>query len=147
MTRPKESRSLGILTKYENDFLFMTKDKRKEKYGEGTRKYYQRIVKSANQGFQDYSIMIKHLPERYRAEIWFLQGLRDIKMSLRSAGESKQIPDKYIDDALYDLKQCLDYIKREYNERLNDIAKQDFDKVEQWLQMIQKYPKPKGAKL
>ena len=91
--------------------------------------------------------MIKHLPERYRAEIWFLQGLRDIKMSLRSVGESKQIPDKYIDDALYDLKQCLDYIKREYNKKLNDIAKQDFDKVEQWLQMIQKYPKSHGPEL
>ena len=143
MKKPKESRSLGILTKKETDFINMSEEKRKETYGEGSRKYYQRIIESANIGLQDYSIIIKHLPKEYLKKVCFLTGLRNIKDDLRKVGESEQIPNDMVDDVLANISTCLELIGNE-NIKLQKIAKHDFDKVKEWLFMLQKQPKSKG---
>lgn len=147
MKKQKESRILGILTKKETDFIFMSEEKRRETYGEGSRKYYQRIVKSANKGLQDYLIIINRLPEEHRKKVCFLTGLRDIRKELRNVGESEQIPNDMIDDVLANLPRCLDLIRNNFNKKLEKIAKQDFDKVMNWLYMMQQQPKPEGPNL
>lgn len=66
MAKQKKSRRLGLLTEKETQFLYLTEKEQKKRYRDGTRKYFQRIVGSADQGFQDYSILIARLPKKYR---------------------------------------------------------------------------------
>lgn len=137
----KVSRRLGILTEKETQFLFLSEDKQKMKYKEGTRKYFQRIVNSANQGFQDYSIMINKLPKRYRSQINFLSGLRDIEKSLSKVKDTDQIPHRILETTVTNLEESLKIIGKQYNSQLENIAEPDFESVKDWILMAQKYPK------
>jgi GTP1/Obg family GTP-binding protein len=146
MTKKKMSRRLGILTEKETEFLFMDEVKKKTYVKDATaRKYYERIAKSANQGFQDYSIMINRLPKHYRERINFLIGLTGIERTLTQKKITEQIPHRIFETTILNLDTCLQIINKQYNESLGRIANVDFNKVKEWLLMAQKYPKPMGA--
>lgn len=147
MVKQKKSRRLGLLTEKETQFLYLTEKEQKKRYRDGTRKYFQRIVGSADQGFQDYGILIARLPKKYRDKIDFLSGLRDIERSLTRVKATEQIPHRIIEPTLDSLDKCLEIIKKQHNPRLEKIAKKDFEKVIDWLYMAQKYPKPLGAEI
>ena len=107
--------------------------------------HYQRILKSANQGFQDYAILLIHLPKKHLESVDFVIGLRSIQNHLRKAKATDQIPEAILDATSENLKACLQIIRKQHSQRLERIAEKDFEKVIEWLHMAQKYPKPQGA--
>jgi len=145
MAKKKRSRIKGILSENETQFLYLTETEKKKFYGEGSRKKYERIVNSANKSFQDFSVLIAKLPKQYREKIEFVTGLRHMSQNLDRIGDSEQIPHYIIDTTLENLKKCKEIIKKQHSYQLEQIANDDFDKVEKWLLMTQKYPKPTGA--
>jgi len=147
MVKKKLSRRRGLFTESEINFLYLTEKERTKQYGEGVRKYYQRILKSANQGFQDYAILLIHLPKRHLENVDFVTGLRSIHNHLRKAKATDQIPEAILDATGDNLKACLRIIRKQHSQRLEEIAEKDFDKVQRWLDMAQKYPKPRGGEI
>lgn len=146
MTKGKKSRRLGILTESETEFLFMDEAEKKKHVKDATaRKYYERVIESANQGFQDYGIMINRLPKHYRDKIDFLSGLISIEHHLTKKKITEQIPHRIFDTTQQNLDSCLQIIAEQYNSKLAKIASTDFEAVKEWLFMAQKYPKPEGA--
>src|SRR3990172_2803213 len=89
MVKQKRSRRKGIMTESETRFLFMNEEEKRKNYADSTiRKFYERIVGSASQGFQDYNIIIARLPERHVKKIEFILGLQNIEKALTKKGLS-----------------------------------------------------------
>lgn len=147
MAKGKMPHRLGILTKIETEFLFMDENKKEKHVKQATaRKNYERIVNSANQGFQDYAIMINRMPKHHLDKISFISGLHLIQRELTKKDLTEQIPHNIIVTTQKNLDDCISIISKEFDQRLAEIAKPDFEKIKKWLHLIQKYPKPSGAK-
>ncbi len=145
MVKKKESRRLGIMSKSETQFLYLTKEQKKKHVSDVMkRKHYQRITERANRAFQDITSMIEKLPAKQLEKIEFESGLNAIHRSLAKKGLTERTPLRAVEQAQTSLDSCLQSI-RKYNKNLMKIAEPDFDIVRDWLNVIQKFPKPTGA--
>ena len=145
MVRKKESRRLGIMSKSETRFLYLTKEQMKKHVTDVMkRKHYQRITEGANKAFQDLNSMLARLPPKQLEKIEFESGLNSINRSLAKKGLTERTPLRAVEQAQISLDSCLQSI-RKYNKNLTKIAEADFDIVREWLTVIQKFPKPTGA--
>ena len=61
-------------------FLYMSENERKKRYGYDVNTYYKRIVESVDRSFQDAMIAFSHLPENvhyefvHGVEVWLQSG-------------------------------------------------------------------------
>lgn len=147
MVKQKESRRLGIMSKSEYRFLYL-EDEEKKKYVTDVmqRKHYQRITEGANEAFRDIVSMIIKLPPNQVKKIKFEAGLNNIHRHLSKKHLDEREPYQAIETAQLSLKACLEIISK-YNPQLKGIASADFDLVEKWLYVAQKFPEPQGATL
>lgn len=140
MVSKKKSQRLGLFTERDIQFLY-NKNKEKTYSNEAIRKNHERIVKKAQQSFQDLNIAIIHLPENHRQKIDFLLGLRGIQKALNRYAKSDERPDLVLENTIDNLDECLAIIKENTLDKISDIAENDFDKVKAWINAVQKYPK------
>ena len=130
----------GALTKFQTGFLYMSEAERRKRYGYDVGQYYGRIVGSINKSFSDVRIALAHLPEKYREQINVELGLRSIQKIANRVGHSEGKPHLIIENTIDNLKDCLKIIENESGAKISYIAERDFDKVEEWLKTLHKYP-------
>lgn len=139
-----KSQRLGLFS--ERDIQFLYNKNKKRFYSDGTiRKNYERIVKKANQSFQDLQIALIHLPEKHRQKIDFTIGLRSIQKSLNRYAKPEESPHLVFENTKDNLAECLKVIRKNSSRRIEQIAEKDFDKAKAWLDAFQRYPKSQGA--
>jgi len=139
-----KSQRLGLFSKGDIHFLY-NKNKKSSYSDEKIRKNYERIVKKANQSFQDLQIALIHLPEKQRQKIDFTLGLRGIQKTLNRYAKPEEVPHLVIENTRDNLDDCLKIIRKGSSRKIEEIAKKDLDKVKAWLDAFQRYPKPQGV--
>jgi len=130
----------GALTKFQTNFLNMSETERRKQYGYDVSQYCGRIVGSINKSFPDIQTALNRLPEKYREQIDVELGLRAIQKTANRVGHSEGKPHLTIVNTIDNLKGCLEILKNESGAKIRNIAKLDFDKVEDWLETIHKHP-------
>ena len=144
MVSKNKSQRLGLFTERDIQFLY-NKNKEKTYSNEAIRKNYERIVKKAQQSFQDLNIAIIHLPENHRQKIDFLLGLRGIQKALNRYAKSNERPDLVLENTIDNLDECLAIIRKNTSDKISNIAENDFVNVKAWINAFQKYPKSIGV--
>ena len=81
----------------------MTEEKRKEKYGKNTPKYYQRVIDSLKASFVDHLFAYNNLPDEYAEKIDFNMFYKE----MMSFSLGKKWIDKAPDDVIKDNKLML----------------------------------------
>jgi len=140
----------GCLSKSLDNFLSLSEEKRREKYGNNQAKYYERIVKSINESFDDHDRAILKLPKDYLNKIHFLSSYNAMLTLLRTKKWLAEPQDQTIIDArdyLHEVSHFLDYYS------IEQLAKEDFDNTLKWLnymlnfdETVKKASKLKGKK-
>jgi len=129
----KNTFKLGCLSSSLTKFLNETEEKRKEKYGKNTPKYYQRVINSLKASFDDHLLAYHNLPNEYAEKI-------DFKMfykSMISVALDKKWIDEAPDDVIEHLIQNLGLSRQEITDTpIGSIAKKDFDNVISWLSYL-----------
>ena len=140
MNMTKSEVKFGCLSKTLTDFLYMSDEKRKKKYGNNQAKYYERVVKSVIKSFQDHKVAFYKLPQRYIDKINFRL---EYDIMLRDLTEKKFIeeaPHEVLEEAITD----LGIIRRTiYGERFEEVAGPDFDRTIKWLSIFKSELKAK----
>jgi len=150
MTKNKES--FGFLTKKMTEFLNLTHEQRKIKYGSGVYKMYQRIVDNTIESFNNLEFVQHQLlgdkeAKKYLGNIEFNEKYK------RMHGHFKQI--EYTENPKSILKstiQNLNSVQAEVVESsdLKNFARPDFQLVHNWLVYFKSKIEPEkeeGAKL
>lgn len=141
--KPKKQERYGCLSKSLEDFLYLSDEKRFEKYGYDVNKYYQRTVRNVNNAVSDLTFAYEKLPKEQREKIDLISHadiLADFIAKKRLKGNPKKI--------ILSTKKQLYAIIQSYitNKPLEKLAKDDFDRVIKWLEYLTpKNPKAKGA--
>jgi len=145
--KKKQSRRLGIMSNAETQFLYMSKEEiRNHISDEMRRKHHERITEGANRAFQDLISIISRLPPNQLEKIEFETGLNSLHRTLAKKGLTERTPLRVVEEAQTNLAASLEII-RKYNKNLLKIAEPDFNLVEDWLYVIQKFPKTQGAEI
>ena len=139
-----KSQRLGLFSKGDIQFLY-NKNKKRSYSDDKIRKNYERIVKKADQSFQDLQIALIHLPEKHRQKIDFTIGLRGIQKQLNIHAKPEESPHLVIENTRDNLDECLKIIREGSSKKIEHIAEKDFEKVKGWLDAFQRYPKPQGG--
>ena len=130
MIMTKSEVKFGCLSKTLTDFLYMTDEKRKKKYGNNQAKYYERIVKSVIKSFQDHRIAFHKLPQRYIDKIDFRLDYDNMLTDLTEKKLIEEAPHEVLEEAISDLGIIRRMV---YSERFEKLAGPDFDRVIEWL--------------
>ena len=126
-------------------FLSLKNDKeRRKKYGNDTTvQYYGRIVKQINASFQDHKKAIDKLPDEYLKKIKFEKYYESITSIEVFRKWTDQPPDKFLEEVTSNVN--IFYHNLENHPRIKKLAKEDFEKVLDWLYVMQEMQK-KGIK-
>ena len=130
----KNEPKYGCLSKSLVKFLSIRDhEKRKKLYGSKTAKYYERVVKSVNESFDDQLKAFTNLPDEYRKKIDFTQHYDNFIYT----AITKKWLDKSPNTMLKELRDHLIHFQMELARTPYDrLAKDDFKKVEEWLYVL-----------
>ena len=120
----------------------MTEDQRFEKHRYDVNKYYQRIVKNVKHAISDLTFAYEKLPDEQKEKIDLLTDL-DIFTDYVSKQELQGTPEKIIlttRKQLYAIYQSYILYKP-----IEKLAKEDFDRVDYWLDFLTPKRKEIGA--
>ena len=138
----KKEVRFGFISKTQEDFLYMTEDQRFKKYGYGVNKYYQRIVYDTKRAISDLIFAYENLPDLQKEKIDLVTDL-DLLTDYVSKKELEGTPEKIIlttKKQLYAIFQSYILFKP-----IQKLAKEDFDKVANWLEYLTPKRKEQGA--
>lgn len=134
MTEKKEK--YGCLSKKLTEFLYLPEDVRKEKYGYGTYKMYERVIKNVDYAFRDIEIAFYKLPQKYRNKIDLITNYDSILKLVEKEELAEHLPDKIISN----MKTQIDLLISDVidqNPKLRKLARKDFEKVLDWLHYLE----------
>ena len=125
----------GCLSKTLYEFLSLHHhEKRKEKYGNRTAKYYGRVVKSVNESFKDHIKALFELPDEYRKKIDFVSNYDNMIYSAIKEQWITEPPNKLLKETM----SHLDGVQGLFAYRYKQLAKEDFQRVLLWLEILRK---------
>ena len=126
-------------------FLSLKNDKeRRKKYGNDTTvQYYGRIVKQINASFSDHLKAIEKLPDEYLKKIKFEKYYEGIVSKETFKLWTELPPDRSLQKIITDINLISKNLEK-YSQ-IKKLAKPDFDKVKDWLYLMELMQK-KGIK-
>ena len=136
----KKTFKLGCLSASLVKFLNESEEKRKEKYGKNTAKYYQRVIDSLKASFDDHIFAYHNLPNEHAKKIDFEGSYK----GMMSVALGKKWIDGAPDDTIEKLIQDLGLAYQDItNTPLGSIAEKDFNNVQGWLYHLKQLKKLK----
>lgn len=125
----------GCLSKSLRDFLFLSEEKRKKKYGSGVYKMYERVIDNVDYSFQDCQIAYVHLPDDYRKKIDLITNYESMLREIKQHKITRNLPDIAISSVITELEGIVD--RPNLDNKLKKLAEKDFDKVIDWLRFLE----------
>ena len=129
----KNTFKLGCLSSSLTKFLNLTEEKRKEKYGKSTAKYYQRVINSLKASFDDHLFAYHNLPNAYAEKIDFKMFYKGMISTALTKKWINDMPDDIIEDLIQNLGLAHQGIR---DTPIGSIAEKDFENVTSWLSYL-----------
>lgn len=130
MTKNKER--FGCLTKTMTDFLRMSEQERRKKYGYDVNKMYERITKNVMASFTDAQVAFRHLPPKQRDKMDLITSYNGLINYVKKNKLTENLPDIELGNAKTAIKSIMEG-KLKKDENLQKLARPDFEKILQWL--------------
>lgn len=125
----------GCLSKSLEDFLRMTPKQRREKYGNGVHKYYERVVKSIEGSFKHENLALLKLTDKYRKKL-------DVELHYDSLLTKIHTKEWLADPHDKLIQRTYDYLSTMQKDMrhtiFDNLAKESIENVLDWLQIIKR---------
>jgi hypothetical protein len=134
MTKNKER--FGCLTKTMTDFLRMSEQERRKKYGYGVNKMYERITKNVMASFTDAQVAFRYLPPKQRDKMDLITSYNSLINYVKKHELAKNLPDIELGNAKTAIKSIIEgRLGKDGN--LQKLARPDFEKILYWLYYLE----------
>ena len=136
----KKEKKYGCLSRSLTNFLNITPEERREKYGKNVSKYYERIRKEIKASFDDHTFAFANLPDEQAKQIDFRMYYDSMLQIVMRKKWVKEAPLDSIDEAVKYLGLAQGELYGD--DHLFKIAGQDFERVSAWLGYLKRTKEP-----